>query len=74
VNRGGGKELHLWAQIVEAFFAHVTFVASNARFEGHTVTHSQIFHPLADLFNDSGTFMSNDHRFLHYVVSTPQVL
>lgn len=74
VDRGSGEELHLRAQIVEALFAQVAFVAGDAWLKGHTISNCQALHGLANLFNNSGALMSDHHRLLHNEVPAPQVL
>jgi hypothetical protein len=74
MDRGSGEELHLRAQVVEALFAQVAFVAGDAWLKGHAISNCQALHALANLFNNSGALMSDHHRLLHNEVPAPQVL
>ena len=74
MNGRRGKKLHVRAQVVKPSLANLALIASDAGLKSNAVPNGDVLHCLPHLLHNSGTFVADDHRLLHYKVTTSQVL
>lgn len=65
MDRGCGKELHVWAEIIASILADLAAGAADPRLYSYPVSYSQILHLTTNLLYDPRAFMPNYHWFFH---------
>lgn len=74
MDRRGGEELHVGAEIIAAALAVVAPPTADARLQSNTVSGDERFHLAADLLHDPGALVPDHHRLLDDEASAPQCL